>query len=83
MNMKTKVAVISIIVEDKENIPKLNKILTDHREFIIGRMGIPYHARRVDIISIVIDAGENTINNMVGEIEKLEGIYPKVAYSNL
>ena len=60
--METRIAVISIIVENPEVVEKLNAILHEHGEYIIGRMGIPYRKRGVNIIAIALDAPQNTIS---------------------
>lgn len=60
--METRVAVISIIVEEPETVEKLNGILHEYGEYIIGRMGLPYRARNISIISIALDAPKDTIS---------------------
>lgn len=80
--MDTRVAVIGIIVENKESVPALNKLLSEYGEYIIGRMGIPYKEKKVNVISIVIDAPQDIINTLSGNIGRLEGISSKTAYSN-
>ena len=80
--MDTRVAVMSIIVENGDMVEKLNGILHEYGEFIIGRMGIPYRKRRVNIIAIALDAPQNTISAMAGKIGCLNGISVKTAYSN-
>ena len=81
--METRVAVMSIIVEDGQMVEKLNAILHEYGEFIIGRMGIPYRKRRVSIISIALDAPQNTIAALAGKIGSLKGISVKTAYSGV
>lgn len=81
--MDTRVAVIGIIVENKESVPALNKLLSEYGEYIIGRMGIPYKEKKVNVISIVIDAPQDVINTLSGNIGRLEGISSKTAYSNI
>ena len=80
--MDTRVAVIGIIVENKESVPALNKLLSEYGEYIIGRMGIPYKEKKVNVISIVIDAPQDVINTLSGNIGRLDGISSKTAYSN-
>ena len=63
--METRVAVMSIIVEDAEMVEKLNGVLHEYGEYIIGRMGIPYRARGINIISIALDAPQDTISGTV------------------
>ncbi len=81
--MDTRVAVIGIIVENKESVPALNKLLSEYGDYIIGRMGIPYKEKKVNVISIVIDAPQDIINTLSGNIGRLEGISSKTAYSNI
>ncbi len=81
--METRVAVMSIIVENPESVETLNGLLHEYGEWIIGRMGIPYRKRRVSIISIALDAPQNTISALAGKIGKLPGISVKTAYSGI
>ncbi|MBQ0059871.1 MAG: iron-only hydrogenase system regulator [Lachnospiraceae bacterium] len=81
--METRVAIIGIIVEDPESIPTLNEILHDYREYIVGRMGIPYRPKNVNVISIVVDAPQDQISALSGKIGKLPGISAKAAYSKV
>ena len=81
--METRVALIGIIVENKNSIEQLNKILHEYGEFIISRMGLPYKERNINIISIAIDAPTDIINAMTGKIGRLEGISTKTAFSNV
>ncbi len=80
--MDTRVAIIGIIVENKESVEKLNNILHDYSSKIIGRMGIPYPKKAISVISIVVDATVDEINSLSGKIGRLEGISSKVVYSN-
>ena len=81
--METRVAIIGIIVENKNSVPLLNEMLSDYGDYIIGRMGIPYHKKGVSIISVAIDAKQDVINTLSGKIGRLEGVYAKTAYSNV
>ena len=81
--METRVAVMSIIVENPESVEALNKMLHQYGEYIIGRMGIPYRKRNVNIISIALDAPQNAISALAGKIGTLSGVSVKTAYSNV
>lgn len=81
--METRVAVMSIIVENRDSVEALNNILHDYGEFIIGRMGIPYRKRKISIISVAMDAPQNTIAALSGKIGNLPGISVKTAYSSV
>ena len=81
--METRVAVMSIIVEKSNSVETLNSILHDYGDYIIGRMGIPYRQRKINIISIALDAPQNVISTLSGKIGKLEGISVKTAFSGV
>ena len=81
MENETRVAVMSIIVENVESVETLNNILHEYREFIIGRMGLPYHQKKINIISIALDAPQDIISALSGRIGNLEGINVKTAFS--
>ena len=81
--METRVAVISIIVENPGMVEKLNALLHEYGEYVIGRMGIPYRKRGVSIISVAMDAPQSTIAALSGKIGALPGITVKTAYSSV
>ena len=83
MEQNTRVAVIGIIVENPESVSALNDILSSYREYIIGRMGLPYHKKNINCITVVIDAEQNEINALCGKIGKLDGVSSKAAFSNV
>lgn len=81
--METRVAVMGIIVENKESTEELNSVLHAYGDYIIGRMGIPYPKKSINIISVAIDAPQDTISALSGKIGKIDGISVKTAYSNV
>ena len=81
--METRVAVMSIIVEDTGSVEPINNLLHEYGAFIIGRMGIPYRERGISIISIALDAPDNTISSLAGKIGNLSGVSVKTAYSGV
>lgn len=81
--METRVAVISIIVESGSTVDELNAILHEYGDYIIGRMGIPYREKNINIISIAVDAPQDKISALSGKIGKLSGISVKTAYSGV
>lgn len=81
--METRVAVMSIIVEDIRLADKINAILHEYGEYIIGRMGVPYRKRNISIISVALDAPQNTIASLAGKIGGLNGVSVKTAYSSI
>lgn len=81
--MESRVAIIGIIVEDESSVEELNQILHEYGIYIIGRMGIPYPKKNVNIISIAVDAPQNVISALSGKLGNLPGISSKAAYSKV
>lgn len=80
--MEKRIAVIGIIVENTDSVEKLNSLLHEFGSYIIGRMGLPYKERNLNIVSIAVDAPQDVISELAGKIGKLSGISVKAAYSN-
>ncbi len=78
---ETRIAVVAIIVEDSSKAACMNEILHEFADHIIGRMGIPYRAKGVNLISVAVDAPMDTINALTGKLGKVEGISVKTALS--
>jgi putative iron-only hydrogenase system regulator len=83
MSIETRVAVISIIVENEDAAQKINEILHEYRGYVIGRMGIPYRSKGINIISVAVDAPQEKISALSGRIGRLPGTSAKTAYSNV
>lgn len=81
--MQARVAVMGIIVENPDSVETLNSLLHDYGAYIIGRMGIPYREKNINIISIAIDAPQDIISALSGKIGALDGISVKTAFSNV
>ena len=81
--MTTRVAVMSIIVENPDSVEVLNGILHENGKYIIGRMGIPYREKGINISSIALDAPQDAISAMSGKIGNLPGVSVKTAYSTV
>lgn len=82
-HMDTRIALIGIIVENMDSIEQLNHLLHEYSSYIVGRMGIPYREKGVNIISVAIDAPQDAINALSGKIGRLDGITAKTVYSNV
>ncbi len=80
--MEKRIAVIGIIVENKDSVEKLNSLLHEFADIIVGRMGLPYKERNLSIVSLAVDAEQNVISELTGKIGKLNGISVKTAYSS-
>lgn len=83
IDMETRVAVLGIIVENRDSVEALNHILHEYGDCIIGRMGLPYREKNINIVSIAVDAAQDRISALSGKIGKLNGVSVKTAYSNV
>ncbi len=81
MEESKRVALIGIMVENKESAEKINDILHTYASYIIGRMGIPYQKRSISIISVAIDAPNDVINTISGKLGAIDGVSSKTIYS--
>ena len=81
--METRVAVMGIIVEELSSVEALNSLLHEYGNYIIGRMGLPYRKKNINIVSIAIDAPQDKIAALAGKIGALDGVGVKTAYSNV
>lgn len=81
--METRVAIIAVIVEDSQQIDVLNKTLHEYSKYIIGRMGIPYPKKGINIISVAVDASADEIGALSGKLGMIKGISVKTVYSKV
>ena len=81
--MDDRVAVISIIVEDTDAVSTLNDLLHQYGQYIIGRLGIPYHKKNVNIICVAIDAPNDSINALTGALGRIKGLRAKATYAHV
>lgn len=80
--MDSRVAVMSIIAENTDVAEQINQILHENNQYIIGRMGIPYRQRHINLICIALDAPQDAISALSGQIGGLSGVSVKTAYSS-
>ncbi len=81
--METRIALVGIVVEDRAAVAKLNDILHQYGDYIIGRMGIPHRERGISIISVAIDAPADVISALSGKLGNLRGVTSKTIYSKV
>ncbi|MBQ9270330.1 MAG: iron-only hydrogenase system regulator [Oscillospiraceae bacterium] len=81
--MSSRVAVVSIIIENPDAVEDVNRILHEAAGYIIGRMGVPYREKKINIISVAMDAPQDLISALSGSIGRLRGVSTKTAYSNI
>ena len=80
---ETRIAVVGIIVESQDSAARVNEILHQYGSYIIGRMGIPYREKRMNIISVVLDAPPDVISAVSGKLGRLPGVSSKALYSRM
>lgn len=81
--MNNRVAVISIIVDNEDAVNALNDLLHQYGQYIIGRLGIPYRTKGINIICVALDAPGDTINALTGALGRIPGVNAKATYSNV
>ena len=81
--LENRLAVISIIVENRAESPQINSLLSDFGDYVIGRMGLPYKQKSVSVISVVLDAPTEVINTLTGKIGMLKGVTAKTLMSKI
>ncbi len=79
--MDRRIAILGIIVEDMDRVKRVNDLLHEYREYIVGRMGMPYRERGVSVISVVMDADTNTVSALSGKLGMTPGVSAKAVYS--
>jgi len=79
--MDTKVAVISIIVNERKATEQLNALLHEYGQYIIGRLGLPYKEKNINIICIAVDAPEEKVNSLTDAIDQIPDINATVTYA--
>ncbi|WP_286152470.1 TM1266 family iron-only hydrogenase system putative regulator [Sporofaciens musculi] len=75
--MESRVSVISIMVKDEEAAGEVNQLLHQFRQYVVGRMGIPYRERGISIISVVLDAPQDATSSLSGKLGMLKGVSAK------
>ena len=80
---ESRVALLAIVVENNEMVGELNELLHEYGSYIIGRMGLPYPKRGVNLMSIMLDAPGDVISALAGKVGRVEGVSSKVVYSRL
>ena len=79
--VETRVAVIAIIVREGTQVAALNDLLHQYGPYIVGRMGVPYREKGVNIISVAMDAPGDVISALSGKLGRLEGVIAKTVYA--
>lgn len=81
--METRTALIGIVIENPDSVDRLNSLLHDYKEYILGRMGLPHPSKSISIISIAIDAPADTISALSGKLGALPGVSTKTIYAKV
>ena len=81
MGIETRIALIGIMVEDAEAAERINALLHQYNQYIIGRMGLPYRAKGLSIISVVLDAPNEAISALSGKLGMIPGVSTRTLYS--
>lgn len=79
--MEKRIALIGIIVEDGESVERINDILHEYSQYVVGRMGVPYRERNVSVISVILDAENTIISAISGKLGMIKGVSTKTIYA--
>ena len=79
-HVESRVTLVGIMVEDMDSVARINGLLHEYGAYIIGRMGIPYHEKQMNIISIVMDAPQSVVSALSGKLGMLPGVTTKCLY---
>ena len=79
--METRAAVIAIIIKETDAVGDVNAILHEYSDCIIGRMGLPYREKNMNIISIIVDGPVSRTNALAGKLGRLKGVTSKAVYA--
>lgn len=81
--MESRIALIGIIVEDSESSERINGVLHEYGQYIVGRMGVPYHKRGISVISVIVDASNDIISSLSGKLGMIPHVSTKTVYSKV
>lgn len=81
MSNEDRVAIISMIIENDSSVEQVNRLLHEYSGFIRGRLGIPYRERGLNIISVVVDAPQDSISALSGKLGRQPGVKSKAVYN--
>lgn len=81
-DLSTRVALVGIIVEDRDAAARINGLLHEYSEYVIGRMGLPYREKQLNIISVVLDAPQNVVSALSGKLGMIPGVSSKCVYGS-
>ena len=78
--METKIAVMNIVIESGNSIEAVSNLIHDYRQYVIGRMGMPYRLKNICIISIALEAPRDTVEEISSKISEIEGTGVRTYY---
>ena len=81
MEENTRIAIAAVIVEDPDAVEEMNGVLHEYSVYIIGRMGIPHPSRDLSVISVALEADQDTISALSGKLGALPGVSTKTIYA--
>lgn len=78
------VGVVAIIIKNRSNSASLvNEVLSQFGELVIGRMGLPYHERDLNIITLIVDASTDSIGSLTGKLGQITDVTVKTTLAKL
>lgn len=77
-NVENKIAIVAVVIKNKDAVERVNAIFHDYAEFVLGRLGLPYREKNVNLISVMLDAPQTVLNSLSGKLGMIDGVSSKV-----
>ncbi|WP_027717498.1 TM1266 family iron-only hydrogenase system putative regulator [Desulfovirgula thermocuniculi] len=78
--MERRIGVVGILVQDRRQAAgKINSILSEYGEIIVGRMGVPYREKNLAVIALIVDGTTDEIGAMTGKLGNIKGVMVRSA----
>ncbi|MDY5689430.1 MAG: TM1266 family iron-only hydrogenase system putative regulator [Eubacteriales bacterium] len=78
-----RLGVVGIVVEDRDVVPEVQKVLSENSEIILGRMGLPDRDSGFSAISVVVKGSVEEISALTGKLGKIKNVFVKSALTSV
>lgn len=75
--METRIGAVIILVTEESDVNRINAIISEHSDLILGRQGIPLRDRSASVISLVLEGNTDVIGSLTGKLGRLQGVKVK------
>lgn len=75
--MEQRIGAVIILVSEEGDIHRINAIISEHADLILGRQGIPLRDRSTSVISLVLEGNTDLMGSLTGKLGRLPGVKVK------